>query len=173
VGIIALDLPLHGTPLGRLTTGYAIGLLYAARILWHVAFFRFRKLYSGVGNDSGFLARTSRHFFSIPAAALLAVYLPLEFTLTHARSRYLTIAWAIEGLILMVSGFTLNDRVMRFFGLGILAVCVVRVFYDVAILDIDTPYKVLALIGLGTILIITGWIYSHYREQIMRKFISE
>jgi len=173
VGIIAWDLPLHGTPIGRLTTGYAIGLLFAARFLWHVAFFRFRKLYAGAGDDSGFLARTSRHFFSLPAAALLAVYLPLEFTFTHERSKYLTIAWAIEGLILMVSGFGLNDRIMRFFGLGILAVCVVRVFYDVAILHIETPYKVLALIGLGTILIITGWIYSHYHEQIMRRFMSE
>ena len=81
-------------------------------------------------------------------------------------SKYLTLAWGCEGLLLTVMGFALRDRKLRFLGLGLLGICIVKVFFDLYTLEMERIFKVIALMGLGMILILTGWIYSRYREKI-------
>jgi len=168
LGILFLDFPRHAGQ-SRVGAGVAIGTLFIARIVWQVGMFN-RRDKLGPDFQTGFLAGASRHYFSMPAAILLAILIPLEF---HGPlAKYLTIVWACEGFFLMMLGFALKDRILRFSGLILLAFCILKVFYDLWVLDIGRVFKVIALIGLSGILIAIGLIYSRYRDSI-RKTLTE
>jgi uncharacterized membrane protein len=79
----------------------------------------------------------------------------------------LTVAWGIEGLILLGAGFALRDRLHRLQGLALLLVCSLKLFfYDLR--NLDTPYRILSFIVLGIILLCVSWTYSRFREQVRR-----
>ena len=170
LGVMGYNFTAAGSSANRLGGFVAIGLLFLARVLWQTVLVKSAGRYVEEGPALSFLQGVARHIFSVPAAALLVVFLFLE--MSGPLEKYLTIAWAGEGLLLMVLGFALGDRLLRFGGLGLLAVCVLKVFYDLYVLDIERVYKVVALIGLGGILILTGWFYSRYRAQIKKLLVD-
>lgn len=170
IAVPALTFPEHGSRDGRIASGLAIAGMFAARVLWQAAGSFRRELFSVNNVESKFLAQTARHHFSVPAAVLLTILVPLEFH--GALAKYLTLALSCEGLLLMILGFALADRILRFGGLGILAVCVVKIFYDLWLLDIGREYKVLAMAGLGVILVLIGWIYARFAGRI-KKIMKE
>jgi len=169
IGCLASDFPEHGTMAGRLTVGAVVAALFAARAVMQAI------MAAGAGalpeplRASG-LDRAAKNLFALAGAALLTLYIPFEFSGDMAK--YLTIALAADGLVIMLLGFGWKDRFLRFGGLGILAICIVKVFYDLWILDIERIYKVIALIGLGAILILIGWIYARFSDQI-KKILAE
>jgi hypothetical protein len=169
-GVFYFAFPERGTFATRTATLSAIAALFIARILWQTLFANRTQTFETDGEIFSFYKGPACHAWSMTAAALLTVYIPIE--MSGHLAKYMTIAWACEGLLLLILGFALRDRALRFSGLGLLAVCVLKVFYDLWILDIERVYKVIALIGLGGILILTGWFYSRYREQI-RRFLVE
>jgi hypothetical protein len=78
-----------------------------------------------------------------------------------------TVAWGIEGLALLASGFPLRDRVLRLSGLGLLLFCILKLFvYDLSYLD--TLPRIFSFIGLGLILVAVSWIYTRFRERVQR-----
>ena len=104
----------------------------------------------------------ARFLFSWLAAALLALLLYHEVT-----GRLLTVAWGIQGLGLLFAGFPLRERPMRFAGLFLLLVCVLKLFlFDLR--NLDMPFRVLSFIVLGVILIGVSFFYSRFRERISR-----
>jgi uncharacterized membrane protein len=103
-----------------------------------------------------------RFLFSWLAAALLALLLEHEVS-----GRLLTVAWGIQGLGLLFAGFPLRERPMRFAGLFLLLVCVLKLFlFDLR--NLDMPFRVLSFIVLGVILIGVSFFYSRFRERISR-----
>ncbi|HPQ69058.1 MAG TPA: DUF2339 domain-containing protein [bacterium] len=170
VGVLYYNFTSVGSYANRTGGFTALALLFLARVLWQTVLVKSAGRYVEEGPVLTFLRGVARHIFSVPAAALLVIFLFLE--MSGSLEKYLTIAWAGEGLLLMVLGFALSDRLLRFGGLGLLAVCVLKVFFDLYVLDIERVYKVIALIGLGGILILTGWFYSRYRAQIKKLLVD-
>ena len=166
-GVLFLVFPEHGDFYARLSAGSVIvSMFFGHLVMGYVSdniseenSLTSKKLYGVLG-----------HLFSIPAAIILFSYITLEFY--QDLSRYLTVAWAVCGLFILVFGFSARDRILRFGGLGILTLCILKVFYDLWILDIERIYKVIALIGTGMILIFIGLIYSKYKEKIKRIIVD-
>jgi uncharacterized membrane protein len=78
-----------------------------------------------------------------------------------------TVAWGIEGLALLASGFPLRDRVLRVSGLVLLLFCILKLFiYDLSYLD--TLPRIFSFIVLGLILVGVSWIYTRFREHVQR-----
>lgn len=102
-----------------------------------------------------------RLFFSLLASLLLAVLLYFEVS-----GSLLTVAWGVEGVLLLTAGFPLHDRVLRFSGMALLIFCIVKLFArDLGHLEI-LP-RILSFIVLGLILLAVGWGYSRFREALM------
>jgi uncharacterized membrane protein len=117
------------------------------------------------------LLATGRHLYSIPAAVLLAILVPYD--LSGVLVRYQPLGWGLEGLLLIAMGFAMTDRVLRISGLAALALAVIRVFHDLWAANIEMKYRVLALVGLGVILLVCAWLYSRFRERIQKVLLSE
>jgi hypothetical protein len=170
-GILAISFPEHGTLLGRETNGVAIGGLLVARVLWQLGVYNRKAHFVKEGVAPRLLLTYGRHFYSIPAAVLLGVFIPLD--LSGILVRYQPLGWGLEGLLLIAMGFAMTDRVLRITGLVALALAVIRVFHDLWTTNIEMKYRVLALVGLGVILLVTAWLYSRFRERINKVLLSE
>src|SRR5205823_1069652 len=59
---------------------------------------------------------------------------------------FLTTAWGVEGLTLLVAGFPLRERILRLEGLAMLLVCILKLFlYDLR--NLETLYRILVRRG--------------------------
>jgi len=104
----------------------------------------------------------ARIMFSLLATLLLAVLLYYEVS-----GALLTVAWGIEGVALLVAGFSLRERSMRLSGLALLAVCIGKLFFH-DLRRLDTPHRILSFILLGLFLLGVSWIYTRFRDAIRR-----
>jgi len=91
--------------------------------------------------------------------------------LRSARNLSLTALWAFYAVALLVVGIFRQLRPLRLAGLGLLAIPIVKVFvYDVFALE--QVYRIIAFVGLGLLLLISGYLYQRYSEAI-KGFIVE
>lgn len=100
-------------------------------------------------------------FFFVPTL-LLTVLVSLE-----ARRTYLTAAWALEALLMFAVTFPLGERTFRWFSLGLLLLCVLRVV-GVDVWALDPLGRIAAFLGLGLALLLVSYLYSRYREVLRR-----
>jgi uncharacterized membrane protein len=106
--------------------------------------------------------RLSRLFYSLLATGLATALLFQEVS-----GSMLTVAWGIEGAVLLGLGFLLRDRTFRLSGLVLFLVCVGKLFvYDLRALE--TLYRILSFFVLGVILVGVSWLYTRFRDQIQR-----
>lgn len=106
----------------------------------------------------------SRLVYSWLATLLLALLLFHEVS-----GSLLTVAWGIQGVLLLLAGFPLRERCLRLAGLTLLVTCVLRLFfYDLR--ELELPSRILSFLVLGVILIGVSFVYSRYRERISRYF---
>src|SRR6185295_17637882 len=83
----------------------------------------------------------------------------------------LTVAWGVEGILLLVAGFPLRDRVLRLSGMSLLLFCILKLFFwDLRHLEI--LQRILSFMVLGVILLAVAWIYSRFRETIVRQVLD-
>jgi hypothetical protein len=90
-----------------------------------------------------------------------------RWTIAHHGSQGLTIAWSAFALITFAAGLTLQDRVYRTGGFAILALAVGRVFL-VDVWRLETLYRILSFLVLGGVLLVLGFVYNKYAEQIRK-----
>ena len=101
------------------------------------------------------------------ALALLAIILLSAFLFYEVPARFLTEAWALEGILLLVLGFPLRERVLRLSGLVLLLICILKVFlYDFR--ELDAIFRILSFIILGLLLLGASLLYTRFRERIRR-----
>jgi hypothetical protein len=101
-----------------------------------------------------------RAMFSILATALLTALLFYEVS-----GSLLTVAWGLEGIGLLLAGFSLRERSLRLAGLALFFFCIPKLFfYDLR--QLDTPYRILSFFVLGLILLGASWVYTRFREQL-------
>jgi uncharacterized membrane protein len=106
--------------------------------------------------------RPARLFYSLLSTVLATALLYREVS-----GSMLTVAWGIEGLVLLGAGFPLRDRTLRLSGLVLFLVCVGKLFlYDMRALE--TLYRILSFFVLGVILVGVSWIYTRFRVQVQR-----
>ena len=99
--------------------------------------------------------------------SMLATVLATALLFERVSGGMLTVAWGTEGLTLLAAGFPLRDRVLRLSGLGLLLGCILKLFvYDMRFLD--TLPRILSFIVLGAILVAVSWIYTRFRERVVR-----
>ena len=115
---------------------------------------------SGMGRGLMWLDGHARGLFCVLATVLLAVLLWYE-----VEPRVLTASWGIQGAALLVVGFVLRDRAFRLAGLGVMAVCLPKLFFF-DLRELETGYRIFSFILLGLLLIAASWIYTRFREQL-------
>ena len=112
------------------------------------------------GNPARWADRHARELFSILATILLSTLLSHEVS-----PGILTVAWALEGLVLLAIGFPAGESILRRSGLLLLGVCIVKVLgYDLQQLDALT--KILSFTLLGAVLIAVSWIYTKFGTRL-------
>jgi hypothetical protein len=75
----------------------------------------------------------------------------------------LSIAWAVYGAILVVAGIRRKDPPLRWFGLSLLGITVLKVF-SVDLTDFDIIFRVISALGIGVLLLVLAYLYqSHLR----------
>lgn len=98
----------------------------------------------------------------VGGAGLVALLLYREVS-----GNMLTVAWGAESVVLLAAGFPLRDRILRFYGIGLLLICILKLFvHDLSYLE--TLPRILSFIVLGLLLVGVSWLYTRYRERIQR-----
>ena len=86
-------------------------------------------------------------------------------SLRNARNLSLTALLAVYAVVLLVIGILKRWRTVRIGGLALLVVPVVKVFvYDV--FKLQNIYRIAAFVSLGTLLVISGYLYQRYSKDI-------
>ena len=99
--------------------------------------------------------------------SLLATGLATAFLYQEVSGSMLTVAWGIEGAVLLGAGFPLRDRTLRLSGLALFLICIGKLFfYDPR--ELETLYRILSFFVLGVILVSVSWIYTRFRDRIQR-----
>jgi hypothetical protein len=99
--------------------------------------------------------------------SLLGTILLTALLFDRISGGMLTVAWGTQGLALLAAGFPLRDRMLRLSGMGLLLVCILKLFlYDLRFLD--TLPRILSFMVLGLILVAVSWIYTRFRERVER-----
>lgn len=112
----------------------------------------------------GWIDLNARAVFAVLASVLLAALLYYE-----VPARFLTIAWALEGVMLLAVGFPARERILRLSGLVLLLACILKVFaYDLR--EIETLFRILSFIVLGLLLLGVSLIYTRFKDQLRRYF---
>jgi len=104
----------------------------------------------------------ARAFFSALATLLVAGLLWKDVS-----GSVLTVAWGVQGLLLLGAGFPARERPLRLAGLALLLYCISKLFiYDLR--RLETVYRILSFVALGVILLGVSWIYTRFRDTIRR-----
>jgi uncharacterized membrane protein len=89
------------------------------------------------------------------------------FLLFEVSGRWLTVAWGLQGVALLVTGFALRVRKVRLTGLALLGVCIAKLFfYDMN--ELEMIFRIFSFIILGALMLLVSFAYSRYREEIRR-----
>lgn len=86
-------------------------------------------------------------------------------TLTGARDFSISAIWLFYSLMLLVVGVLVKYKPIRLSALVFFAVTILKVF----LLDssnLSQMYRIIAFIGLGTILLVVAYIYQRYKAQV-------
>ncbi len=107
-----------------------------------------------------YLEERGRIIYSIGGSFLLAFLLYLEVS-----GSLLSLGWAVQGVVLLLIGFYFRDKSLRYFGLVLFLVCILKLFfYDLR--NLEVPFRILSFIILGLILMGISWFYTRYQEKI-------
>jgi uncharacterized membrane protein len=74
----------------------------------------------------------------------------------------LSVCWTTIGAVALVVGLGRSRPMLRHAGLGLLALATAKVFtIDLAAMDV--AYRALVLAGLGLLLLLSAWLFTHFR----------
>jgi len=105
-------------------------------------------------------------------SALQTSALPAREGLRNAQNLSLTAVWAIYAVIGLVIGIVKRWRRVRIGAMILLAVPIVKVFvYDV--FKLEMGYRIAAFVGLGVLLLVSGYLYQRYSKVIKGFFIEK
>ena len=98
--------------------------------------------------------------YTIAAATLLTLLLWVE-----VNHRWLSVAWAVEGVALVAWGFGERDRALRIAGLSVFGLLVLKIlFVDLA--GAETIYRILSFIVAGVMLLAASFAYARFDAKV-------
>jgi len=105
---------------------------------------------------------TARLGLSVLATLVLTAVIALE-----APDNAITLLWGLEGLALLGLGFPARDRVLRLSGLGLLLLCILKLFlYDLR--ELEALPRIISFVVLGVVLLAVSWVYTRFRDRLRR-----
>jgi hypothetical protein len=105
--------------------------------------------------------------FAAAALLVIATLLAAAALDDQLNNRLVTLGWVVLGAAVLGAGFPLRERVLRLSGLGLLLLCILKLFaYDLRALE-PLP-RILSFVVLGLVLLAVSWVYTRFREQIRR-----
>ena len=96
-------------------------------------------------------------YFSNPGAAALT----FEFTGNFARDMSYSIAWALFALLLLIVGMRKRIAPVRYAGLGLLGITVVKLFFH-DLSQLDQLYRISAFVVVAVIAILASFLYQRF-----------
>lgn len=147
---------------GRLLTGaLVIGSFYACEVLSPRApEDRTAGARNALEAGLAWVELNARAVFSLLGTALLTILLFYE-----ASGTLLTVAWGLEGVVILSVGFPMRERVLRVSGLLLLGICILKLFaYDMR--ELEALPRILSFVVLGLLLLGVSLIYTRFREQL-------
>jgi uncharacterized membrane protein len=79
-------------------------------------------------------------------------------------SMWMSVAWAIYGLILLIVGFWRKLKVLRYVGLGIFSVLLLKTFI-IDMREVSTIYRILAFLATGVTLVGVSYLYQFLKKK--------
>lgn len=105
-----------------------------------------------------------QRYFALLAAASTAVLFYYELPIG-----WVTTAFAIEGLILVLTGIASEERTFRIYGLVLLLISLLKLV-TVDVSGVEPIYRILSYIVVGLMLLTASLIYTRYRS-VVEKYI--
>jgi uncharacterized membrane protein len=91
----------------------------------------------------------------------------VAWSISTAESYAYSAVWLVSAFALFVVGIKLQRQYIRYAGLGVMALVVLKVFlWDMS--GLDGIYRILSFMGLGLCLIGMGWIYTKFVQKPAR-----
>jgi hypothetical protein len=112
----------------------------------------------------GALVRRPEQFIFFAPVLVLTLMLALKM-----RAGMVTVAWGMEGVLIVLLALAVNERSYRLTGLTLLLLCVAKVMARDA-WRLAPRDRYITFIILGTALLLVSFLYSKYREAI-RQFL--
>jgi uncharacterized membrane protein len=154
--------PLHGNVLlNSLLLAYVAPIAFLAFIVRKLEVIGWQKLVPAFGGLALVLALTyvtlqTKRVFQGPSMS--------PWSQSTAESYAYSAVWLLSALALFVAGIRLQRQYIRYAGLGVMSLVVLKVFAsDMA--GLDGIYRILSFFGLGACLIGIGWLYTRYVHQ--------
>lgn len=142
--------------------GSAVAMLFASLPFAFLLRDRYREK-----PPSGWISPIVRHpeqiLFFAPVV-LLTILLALQL-----RAGMVTVGWGIEGFVILLGAFAINERSFRLTGLILLLACFVKIVL-IDMWKLNTADRILTLVSVGAALMVAHFLYTKYSETI-RKFL--
>lgn len=85
--------------------------------------------------------------------------------LQSAKNLSLSIIWGLYSIGMLVSGIIRRFQPVRLAAIVLFWITIFKVFlYDSS--NLETPYRIVAFIGLGALLLVTAYFYNRYKDRI-------
>lgn len=146
------------TPKSTLWSGLTIAGVYACGLISRQA------LIGEKANADALVTaeRTARIVVVAAATWLLTVLLG-----NRLSANLVTMGWGLEGIVLLIGGFLIRERVLRLAGLAILFLCILKLFfYDLR--ELEALGRIISFVVLGLVLLGVSWTYTKYKDQLRR-----
>ncbi len=117
-----------------------------------------------------------RNGFGVFALTLLITFVTLQVKrwfqdasldivfLSQAESYTTSLAWVVTGILIFIAGLKLDRQNIRYGGLAILVLAVLKVFaWD--LFELGGLWRIASIMGLGLCLIGVGWLYTRFVQK--------
>jgi uncharacterized membrane protein len=154
--------PLHGNVLlNSLLLAYVVPIALLALIVKKLDVIGWQKLVPAFGGLALVLALT---YVTLETKRVFQGSEMSPWSQSTAESYAYSAVWLLSALALFVAGIRLQRQYIRYAGLGVMSLVVLKVFaWDMA--GLDGIYRILSFFGLGACLIGIGWLYTKYVHQ--------
>jgi hypothetical protein len=108
------------------------------------------------------LDKVAPFLFGFAGTIVLALLFQVELFNPEKHWDLRTVAWGIEGLLLVASGLVFQKKFLRYPGLALLAWCIGKLVL-VDIMALEPVLRILSFTGLGAVLLLASFLYARAR----------
>lgn len=103
-----------------------------------------------------------------PEQPLFFVAVGLTAALLYIRTQgmLLTLDWALEGVVVILGAFFVKEKSFIWTGLILLLLSSGKIFIDLYIAEVNPNVRYLAMIGVGGLLLVAGYLFAKNREAL-------